>query len=221
MKWALAGGSGLVGGHFRELALRNSNVQLQSLLRRNLAKINDQETQIILDFENKKDYRKVEGQTAVCALGTTIKKAGTQKAFRRIDYDYPLLFAEAALANGAKQFILVSSLGADSKSSQFYLRTKGEIEQAISALDFESCLILRPSLLLGKRKESRWGESLGQKGFSLLGALMIGPLAKYRGIKAADVAKVIYHFASKPEESFTKGTLIIESQEIQEIADSC
>jgi uncharacterized protein YbjT (DUF2867 family) len=97
---------------------------------------------------------------AICALGTTIKVAGSQAAFRRVDHDYPLEIARRARALGATRYGLVSALGADARSRVFYNRVKGEVEDAIAALGFESLSIARPSLLLGERSQSRLGERL-------------------------------------------------------------
>lgn len=99
----------------------------------------------------------------VCALGTTIKKAGSQARFREVDYDYPLRLAELGLAQGAQHFLLVSALGANSRSRFFYNRVKGELEQALLALPYRSITILRPSLLVGPRSELRPAEALGQR----------------------------------------------------------
>jgi len=102
-------------------------------------------------------------QDVFCALGTTIRKAGSQEAFRHVDLELPLRAAEQALKAGAEQFIVVSSVGADPASKNFYLRTKGEIERELARLHFKALHILRPSLLIGKRPEFRLGEAIGMK----------------------------------------------------------
>lgn len=99
--------------------------------------------------------------TVFCALGTTIRQAGSQAAFRQVDFDAPLQIARLAHAQGAKRFLLVSALGASSSSRVFYSRVKGELEDAISAIGFEQFVIAQPSLLAGDRAESRLGEHLG------------------------------------------------------------
>jgi uncharacterized protein YbjT (DUF2867 family) len=119
--------------------------------------------------------------TIFCALGTTIKAAGSQEAFRRVDYDYPLTAAKLGLANGARQFVLVSSLGANAGSRFFYSRVKGEVERDLSALPYSRVIIARPSFLLGSRGELRLGEAIVTR---------FGPLMpqSIRPIEAADVA---------------------------------
>src|SRR5262249_552133 len=113
-----------------------------------------------------------------CALGTTIRKAGSQPAFRRVDYDYPLALADHALKFGAKQFVLVSSVGADAKSRNFYLRTKAQLEDALRRLPFKALHIFRPSFLMGKREESRFGESAAIPVAKALQFLLVGRLRR-------------------------------------------
>jgi uncharacterized protein YbjT (DUF2867 family) len=125
------------------------------------------------------------------ALGTTIRKAGSQQAFRRVDFEYPLSAAKQALNAGAKQFILVSSVGADPGSRNFYLRTKGELEQAVSALGFQAVHIFRPSILLGKREEFRAGERVATVIAPVLNLMLMGVLRRYRAIRAATVGRAM------------------------------
>lgn len=110
--------------------------------------------------------------TVVCALGTTIRQAGSQQAFRQVDFDAPLQIAQLAHAQGAKRFLLVSALGASSSSRVFYNRVKGELEDAISDIGFEQFVIARPSLLEGDRPESRPGEHIGLMVAGVLGFLI-------------------------------------------------
>src|SRR5882724_10182847 len=156
----LLGGSGLVGGFclraFLEYPARG---RIVSLGRRELTvPAHPKLAQKIVSFENLsiEDFANIDD--LFCALGTTIGKAGSQAAFRQVDFEYPLAAAKLALQAGTKRFVLVSSVGADARSKNFYLRTKGELEQAVSALGFQSVHIFRPSLLLGKREEFRVGE---------------------------------------------------------------
>lgn len=124
----------------------------------------------------------------VCALGTTIRRAGSREAFLAVDRELVLRLATLAHALGARQAILVSSVGASAQSGNFYLRVKGETERAISALGFERVDLLRPGLLLGDRDESRPGESIAKVLTPLTNPLLHGPLRRYRGIAADDVA---------------------------------
>lgn len=128
---------------------------------------------------------------AFCALGTTIKVAGSQAKFREVDLVYVSAFAKAAKAAGATRFVLVSSLGANPQSSVFYNRIKGEAEVAVNAMGFTTTVVLRPSVLDGDRDERRPAERVGIFFGNLLAPLMVGGLQKYRPIKAAKVAEVM------------------------------
>ncbi len=115
--------------------------------------------QHIIAFDKPETYKElVIGDDFFCTIGTTIKNAKSQDAFRKVDFEYPKAFATIALQNDVKQFFLISSLDALATSTNFYLKTKGEIEDFLKNCSFESTVILRPSLLLGKRKEFRLGE---------------------------------------------------------------
>jgi uncharacterized protein YbjT (DUF2867 family) len=126
-----------------------------------------------------------------CALGTTIRKAGSQQAFRQVDFDLPMSVARLGLGCGAKSFILCSSVGADSASRNFYLRTKGELEQALQALPFTSVQILRPSILVGSREESRPGEAAGVWLGRLFQFALAGSLRRYRPVSAQAVGQAM------------------------------
>jgi len=140
----------------------------------------------------------------VCALGTTIRNAGSQEAFRRVDHDMPIEAARLALARGAAHFLLVSALGANPRSRVFYNRVKGEVEGALLALPFRSVTIVRPSLLLGEREEVRIGERIG----AVIGRVVPG---RYRPVRALDVARVLVDEAA----SDRAGARIIESDGIR------
>jgi uncharacterized protein YbjT (DUF2867 family) len=130
--------------------------------------------------------------TVICALGTTIRKAGSQEAFRKVDHEYPLMFAKLALEGGARHFLLVSSAGANTQSRVFYSYVKGEIEAAVSNLGYPALSIFRPSLLLGHRTEFRLGELISQKIVGPLGFLMPRSV---RPIQASQVAAAIVNMA--------------------------
>lgn len=130
-----------------------------------------------------------------CCLGTTQKKAGSRAAFERVDYHLVLELARAALAQGAQQFLVVSSVGAALKGSSFYLRVKARMEQAVLDLGYQSAHILRPSLLIATRRESRPGEWLAQKLGPLIDPLLQGKLSIYRTVRAEDVAAAMLTLA--------------------------
>lgn len=128
-----------------------------------------------------------------CALGTTMKKAGSKEAFLRVDKELPLAWARAAKASGAKAFALVSSVGASPSSSTFYLRVKGETEDALRDLGFDRLILARPSFLMGNREEHRLGEKLALPFARALSPLLMGSIAKYKPIEAHDVAQAMVH----------------------------
>lgn len=128
-------------------------------------------------------------QDVFCCLGTTLKTAGSRAAFEDVDYRMVVDLARASLAAGAQQFLVISAVGASTLSPSFYSRVKGRMEAAVSALSFDAVHILRPSLLLGTRHEKRRGEELAQNLSPYLSPLFAGPLARYRPIRADDVAE--------------------------------
>ena len=149
-----------------------------------------------------------------CCLGTTIKKAGNQEAFRQVDQAYPLELARQALAKETGRFLIVTAMGADPKSSIFYNRVKGELEASLASLGFSSLEIFRPSLLLGDRKEIRVGERMAAGVAPLLRPFMVGPLRKYRPIQASVVAKAMFQAA----QSQAQGVRIHTSDRIEDLA---
>jgi uncharacterized protein YbjT (DUF2867 family) len=149
-----------------------------------------------------------------CALGTTIRQAGSQARFREVDFDYPVAAARLAKAAGARRYVLVSSMGADAKSKIFYSRVKGETEDAIRALGLPMTSIVRPSLLLGDRRQFRLGERVGTLLARPLGFLFAGSLLKYRPIEARDVAAVMVRVA----QMFSPGTHVYENDQLQRMA---
>jgi uncharacterized protein YbjT (DUF2867 family) len=149
---------------------------------------------------------------AFCALGTTIKTAGSKEAFYKVDHDLVMDFAQSAKQAGAKCFVLVSSIGATPNTSNFYLKVKGEVELALQSLGFSKLIILQPSMLLGPRKEFRLGEVIGKKVMCVLDPLMFGPIKKYRGINAATVASAMISTSL----SLDDGVHVIESDKIAE-----
>lgn len=148
---------------------------------------------------------------AYCALGTTRADAGSDAAFRAVDFDLAVSFARAAKAAGARRFGLVSSVGADAQSPFLYPRVKGEAERAIAGLGFESFVIARPALLLGARAVPRAKERLAEGAFVLLSPLMTGPLARYRPVRAEAVARSLIAAVR----GGVPGALVVESDSIE------
>lgn len=143
---------------------------------------------------------------AICCLGTTIRQAGSQAAFRRVDFDYVLAFARAAKAAGVRHFLVVTALGASPTSLGFYNRVKGEVEEALANVGFDALTIVRPSLLLGERTEMRIAERLA------------APLSRFlpigvRGIEGDTVARAIVRLAAEP----ARGKRVVPSSELQSL----
>jgi uncharacterized protein YbjT (DUF2867 family) len=214
----LVGASGLVGGHCLQFLLEEpSYTHIVVLVRRSLSITHNKLVQHVVDFSELENLGEgFKADDVYCCLGTTIKKAGTQEAFRKVDFDYPIKIAALTQHLGANQFLIVTSLGANPHSRIFYNRVKGEVEEAIRKISFTTINIFRPSLLLGDRTEHRTGEKSGAFIMSGLKYVMVGPLRKYRAIQARDVAKAMVQVAQKN----LKGLNIFESMQIQEIADS-
>jgi uncharacterized protein YbjT (DUF2867 family) len=190
----VAGASGLVGGHLLDTLLDSPLYrEVHSLGRRPLPREHPKLRQHTVDFARLADAPLPPADDAFCTLGTTIKKAGSQEAFRAVDYDAVLAFARAARKAGARRFVVVTALGADPRSRVFYNRVKGEVEEALKGVGFESLAILRPSLLLGERAESRPGEHAAIVLSKVLGPLL-RPLAS-RPIEARTVARAMLTLA--------------------------
>lgn len=157
---------------------------------------------------------KILGDDVYCCLGTTIKKAGSPKAFERIDLELPALIAEAAEKNSVKNFAVISSVGANALSNNFYLRTKGRMENEVLKRHFNNLVILRPSLLIGNRKEYRFGENIAQTIFPIFDPLLGGNLKKFRSISAKDVARSMINLTLFPQDK-----KIFEWSEIKQMAE--
>ena len=213
----LVGASGLVGGHCLQFLLKEPSYARVTVLVRKALNINHEKLiQHIIDFDEVTTLGKLFAVDDVfCCLGTTIRKAVTQEAFRKVDFDYPIKIAALTQHCGANKFLLVSSLGADPHSRIFYNRVKGELEEAIQKISFKAFHVFRPSLLLGDRKEIRTGKKIGAFAMMALKNVMIGRLKKYRAVQARDVAKVMVGAAQMN----LTGMNIFESERIQEIAD--
>ena len=190
MKAIVTGGTGLTGKELvKQLASSNDFDHVVLLGRRYLDYSHPKVEQHIVDpgdGESLRGYMK--GDVLFCALGTTIKKAGSQENFRLVDHYYVVTMAKVASEEGVKQFCVVSSIGAKAGSKNFYLRTKGEMENDVQALPFSSVHIFRPSLLLGNRAENRAGERIAEGFFKVFGFLFFGKLKRYAPVHASKVA---------------------------------
>jgi uncharacterized protein YbjT (DUF2867 family) len=206
----LLGATGLVGRELLTLLRAEPDVErIVVLVRRPLAPFDDPKVRKeIVDFEalgSRSDLFSVD--QIFCALGTTIKQAGSQPAFRRVDLEYPLVAARLGVEHGARHYLVVTALGASAGSRVFYNRVKGELEDALRTLPYRSVSIARPSLLLGDRQEHRLGEELGKR----FGWLAPG---RYRPVSARAVALSLVLAAREDR----PGLRIIESEEIRRLA---
>ena len=193
----IIGATGLVGSTLVKQLLDNPNYsKVVLLLRKPLNISHSKLIQEVINFD-KIDASKIVGDDFFCAMGTTLAKAGSKENQYKIDCTYPYEVGKIAKINGVKQFILVSSVGTNFESSNFYLRTKGDLEKKIQSIGFQNFVSVRPSMLLGDRQESRLGEKIGKVLSNLLSPLLFGSLRKYHGIEAADVAKAMQRFANQ------------------------
>ena len=204
----VAGATGLVGQELvRQLAAGGAWREVRALVRNALpAELAGATVTVVqVDYDRlDPPPRWAEADHVFCALGTTMREAGSRAAFRRVDLEYPLALARAALGRGARHFLLVSAVGAAPRARVFYNRVKGEVEEAVIALGFRSVTIARPSLLLGPRAESRIGEQLGK---------VLGLLAppRWRPVQASRVARALVSAASRDE----PGVRIVENRELR------
>ena len=213
---AILGASGLVGRYCLEALLNSQQfTSVVALNRRSLPGSNHPRLQQKVSDLWKLTQSDFSGVTDLfCATGTTIAKAGSQQEFRRIDYDLPLLCARTAVSCGVRRFVLVSSVGADRASKNFYLRTKGELESDLSQLGFEGLYILRPSLLLGRRQEVRPIEIVATRFSPVLNMVLWGALKRYRAVPGRTVGRAMVAAA----EAAQPGTFIYEYSEIVGLA---
>lgn len=192
MHATLIGATGLIGGHLLELLLQDPAFEtVRILVRRPINLTQSKLEKKLVDFADPEDFRlALEGTDVIfCAIGTTMKKMkGDKEAYRKVDYDIAVNAARLGKQCGCEKFVLVSAVGADSKSRNFYLQLKGEIEEAVQASGIESVYIMRPSFLLGNRKEFRLGEKIA--GWLIRPFAFVLP-AKYRPVKADEVARAM------------------------------
>lgn len=216
MKTAIViGATGLVGSFITLNLLGDDRYEKVKVFVRKSLEIEHQKLEeYLVDFD-KLDLWKMNliGDELYSALGTTIKKAGGKDAQYKVDFNYQYEIAKFASQNGVKKYLLVSSMGANYKSGNFYLRMKGKLDEAVEQLDFNQVIIFRPSILAGKRSERRILESLGIKIAGTI-AKIIPALKKYRPIKAEQVAKAMIKSANQKLPDKIK---IYQSEEIFEI----
>ncbi len=211
MKTALiAGSTGLIGKHLLQLLLESDQYNLvKAITRKPLDFQHPKLENIVVDFDKMTEqYSHFKTDDVFCCLGTTMKQAGSKDAFKKVDYDYPVEIAKVCKSQGAKQYLLVSALGASTTSGIYYNQIKGQVEEAIGAVAYDRYHIFRPSLLMGDRAEKRGGEDAAKIVYKIFGFLIP---TKYKGIQGEQVASAMLHFAS----SIGSGKFIQESNELQ------
>jgi uncharacterized protein YbjT (DUF2867 family) len=212
----IIGATGLTGQHLTHLLLQHPAYHTVKVLVRGDFAIQHPKLHVYkTNMQDEAQLRvQLTGDDLFCCIGTTIRKAGSQAAFRAVDYDIPVTAARIAAQNGMKQLFVVSSLGANIHSSNFYLRTKGEMEHDVQHAGVPVTVCVRPSMLLGERKELRVGERIGQWLIRALAPLLQGSWRKYRGIQAQQVAKAMVYLAQHSSHN-----QVVESDELERLGN--
>lgn len=213
----IAGATGLVGGQLLDQLLADPAYgRVIALGRRALDRSHAKLDARVVAFDQLDLVDLPRPDEVYCTLGTTIRRAGSQDAFRRVDYDFVLALARRAVALGAGQFLVVTAIGASPRSRIFYSRVKGEVERDTAALPFRAVHVFRPSFLDGDRAESRPGERIGLAVFRVIAPLLVGPARKYRAIAAVTVARAMRSAAL----SGASGLRVYESDEIARLGSA-
>jgi len=208
----VVGATGLVGSKLLHVLLADADYrQVHVLARRPLSRTDSRLREHLVDFTRLATFDWPTADDVYCCLGTTLAIAGSREAFREVDYDYPLAVARGALDHGARQFLFVSAMGADARSSVFYSQVKGELETAAAALGFHAAIAFRPSLLAGNRAEQRFGERMA--------LVVLQPVRrlvprKYRPVEDRRVARAMVAYAKRGLAGFH----IVPSDAIQAFA---
>ena len=211
----LFGASGLVGSHLLNQLIINNKYSKIKLFVRSTIDINDPKIEIIqTDFKNLANHKDdIRGDDCFFCIGTTKKNSPNKNEYKRVELEIPKQIAQIAKSNLVNSFVFVSSGYADPKSSGDYLKFKGEVEEELKRLDFPKLGIMRPSFLLGERKENRVGEKMGIFIFKLLSPLFIGPLKKMKPIQSENVANAMLNICEGDHQQ-----IVFESNEIAELA---
>ncbi len=211
----LIGATGLIGNYLLEDLLKDDSYHtVRILIRRPIELTHPKLEKKLVNFDDKESFSlALEGSNVIfCAIGTTQKKVkGDKAAYRKVDYDIAVNASLFCKMTGCERFMLVSSVGADSKSNNFYLKLKGEVEDAIKAIGLNSVHIMRPSVLLGDRKEFRLGEKIGQ-GLMKIFSFLIP--SRYKPIHGSVVAKAMVTASKKTDMGF----FILEYSDIKNIS---
>ena len=212
-KALVVGATGLIGGYCLQALLDDPGYsEVTAIVRKPILKRHRKLKTVITRFSNiENDLSKTKAHDIFCCLGTTIKKAGSQEAFKQVDLSLVVSIAKLMRKQEAEQFLVISSMGADSNSKVFYSRVKGEMENALKGLGYSCLRIIRPSLLLGPREEFRLGERIGVILAPMLKPFLMGAMRKYRPVQAESVAKFMVKVA---HEEPVSGVHVYESDMI-------
>jgi uncharacterized protein YbjT (DUF2867 family) len=202
------GATGLIGSHVLQLLLQDNTFSTVRILVRKPVQLTHPKLEVQqVIFDNLTDLRNKmgSGDALFCCIGTTNSKVkGDKEAYRKIDYDIPVNAARFAMDAGFKSFLLISSVGSNSSGRNFYIKLKGEVEEAVFKIFTNSVHIFQPSILFGSRSEFRLGEVIGKEVMKALSFLLVGSLNKYKGIEARDVAKAMIAAAKKEDSGVKK-----------------
>jgi len=209
----IAGASGLVGNSLvKQLLADDLYENIEVIVRKPLETKHSKLTELQVDFDSLETLKVgMPVHDVFCALGTTIKTAGSQDAFYKVDYTYVVNLAKWCEANAVQRLLIVSAMGASAGSGIFYNRVKGEMEMAVSQLHIPQIQVFRPSLLMGNRTEKRGGEKIAQIIMGAFGFLFVGPLLKYKAIHADKVAGAMI----KSAKSEVTGFVVLDSGQMQ------
>ena len=211
----IIGASGLIGRELLSLLLEQKEFEnVKIFVRKSIGIQHNKLTEIITDFTKLQSISgSINGDVIFCCLGSTKSKTPDLNDYRKIDHDYPLFFANEGIKNGLGQFHLVSALGANAKSSNFYTKMKGETEDELKQLSIPSIYIYQPSFLRGNRPENRPLEKVALFIMKLIDPLLVGNLKKYQSINAITVAKAMINESIKNK----KGIFVHKSDQIKEL----
>jgi uncharacterized protein YbjT (DUF2867 family) len=211
----IIGASGLIGRELLSLLLEQAQFEsVKIFVRKPLGIQHAKLIEILTDFSDLSTLSKsIESEVIFCCLGSTKSKTPNLIQYRKIDHDYPLFFAEEGLKNGLEQFHLVSALGANANSSNFYTKMKGETEEDLKLLNIQSTYIYQPSFLSGDRTEKRPLEKFALSIMKLIDPLLVGSFKKYQSISAITVAKAMINESIKNK----RGIFVHKSDQIKEL----
>ena len=218
MKSAIVFGStGLIGGHLVNQLIQDNYYTKVKIFVRSQTSINNEKVEVInIDFNNLESHKtEITGDDCFFCIGTTKQNSPNRNEYQKVELDIPKEIGQIAKANSVNSFIFISSIYANPNSSGNYVKFKGLVEEELKRLNFSKLGILRPSFLMGKRKENRVGEKIGILTFSVLSPLLFGPFKKMRPISSEIVAKAMIKIAKQNLQKIT-----FESDEIVELNSS-